>query len=170
MRTYRTVWLVLCVALAAAGIAAASMAAPAALCVLFSCAAVVVVAAGWWTAPPRAGGRLDAVARAFAYAGTPYAPLPAYLDLHLFTDEQLCEAWRGSHPGRLKDASVQDTMCALEERQTYLDELARRHPEEFATWLASQPDAADDPLTRRADLSGDRRRIDWDELITGQDW
>jgi hypothetical protein len=169
MSKHRAMWLVLCVALAAAAIAAASMAVPAVLCVLFSCAAVVVVAAGWWTAPPRPGGHLDAVARAFAYAGTPYAPVPPYLDLHLFTDEQLCQAWRASHPALQRCSSVQETMRAVEERQTYLDELARRHPDGVTAWLATQPDSGDDPMPHLADLPTGHARIDWDELIPGQD-
>jgi hypothetical protein len=169
MRTFRTAWLVVCCALASAGIAAASMSAPLVLCVVFGAAAAVAVVAGWWLARPGAAPRLGALTRAFAYAGVPYAPVPPYLDLHLFTDEQLCEAWRASDPALLNRTSVKDVMQAVDERQTYLDELLRRHPAAMTAWLSSEP-GAEDPLTRPGDRSHQRPGIDWDELIPGQDW
>jgi hypothetical protein len=98
----------------------------------------------------------------------PYAPVPPYLDLQLFTDEQLCEAWRASDPKLLTKTSVQDVMRAVEERQTYLDELLRRHPAVTTAWLSSEP-GAEEPLTGLADAR-ERPGIDWDELIPGQDW
>jgi hypothetical protein len=168
MTRYRTTWLVICSALASAGIAAASLSAPLVLCVVFGGAAAVAVVAGWWLARPGAAPRLGALTRALAYSGVPYAPVPPYLDLQLFTDEQLCEAWRASDPKLLTKTSVQDVMRAVEERQTYLDELLRRHPAVTTAWLSSEP-GAEEPLTGLADAR-ERPGIDWDELIPGQDW
>lgn len=169
MTAYRTTWVVVCSALASAGIAAASMRAPVALCVVLGVGVAVAVVAGWWLARPGVGRRMGALTRAFAYAGAPYAPVPPYLDLHLLTDEQLCESWRASDPALLDRTSVPDVLRAVDERQTYLDELLRRHPAAMSAWVSSEP-GAEDPLARLTDTAHERPGVDWDELISGQDW
>jgi hypothetical protein len=86
-------------------------------------------------------------------------PIPLYLEavarsLSEMTDEELCLAWRRSfkHLESSVDSDRRTVMADV--RRAYLDELERRHPEEFAAWLASGPRAAGDParfLIHRAD-------------------
>jgi hypothetical protein len=77
-------------------------------------------------------------------------PMPKYLTAVVrsvgeLTDEELCLAWRRSFTQlqRVHDADRRQAMVDV--RRAYLDELERRHPDSFATWLASNPRAAGNP-------------------------
>lgn len=60
-------------------------------------------------------------------------------------DRQLCEAWRRSF-ARLQQADGVTSAAAMAQvRRLYLDELQRRHPEEFDVWMSSGARAASDP-------------------------
>jgi hypothetical protein len=77
-------------------------------------------------------------------------PMPKYLTAVVrsvgeLSDEELCLAWRRSFTQlqRVHDADRRQAMVDV--RRAYLDELERRHPDSFATWLASNPRAAGNP-------------------------
>ncbi|GAA1581636.1 hypothetical protein [Kribbella karoonensis] len=97
-------------------------------------------------------------------------PVEDLTDLTDLSDEALCLAWRASFPGLQRAASPVDQLRVVEERRAYLDELARRHPDGVAAWLASNPRAAGDP-TRfvRGDVALGQHTIDWNSLIQGTD-
>jgi hypothetical protein len=61
-------------------------------------------------------------------------------------DAALCWAWRRSF--RLLEAagSAAERLSVVEQRQRYLDELARRSPEGVAAWLAAGARASGNPL------------------------
>ena len=50
----------------------------------------------------------------------------------------------------------------------YLDELERRNASGFAAWLASGPEAAEDPLPYLTRDHIDTPAVDWDELTRRQ--
>jgi hypothetical protein len=61
------------------------------------------------------------------------------------TDEELCLAWRRSFR-QLQVATESERRLVMSDvRRAYLDELERRHPEEFAAWIGSGARAAGDP-------------------------
>jgi len=77
-------------------------------------------------------------------------PLPKYLTAVVrsvceLTDEELCLAWRRSFTQLQRTAGADRRQAMVDVRRAYLDELERRHPDSFATWLASNPRAAGDP-------------------------
>lgn len=78
-------------------------------------------------------------------------PPPRVLDVErtvpaAMNDADLCAAWRRSC-GRLQRArSVDERLRITRLRETYLDELERRHPPAFRAWLAAGPAAAPDPF------------------------
>ncbi|MGZ0147841.1 hypothetical protein ACXJJ3_12295 [Kribbella sp. WER1] len=77
-------------------------------------------------------------------------PLPKYLTAVVrsvgeLTDEELCLAWRRSFTQLERTVSTDHRQAMVDVRRAYLDELERRHPDSFATWLASNPRAAGDP-------------------------
>lgn len=86
-------------------------------------------------------------------------PLPKYLTAVVrsvgeLSDDELCLAWRRSFTQLQRAASADRRQAMVDVRRAYLDELERRHPDSFATWLASNPRAAGDParfFTHRAD-------------------
>lgn len=86
-------------------------------------------------------------------------PMPKYLTAVVrsvgeLSDEELCLAWRRSFTQLQRTTSADRRQAMADVRRAYLDELERRHPESFATWLASNPRAAGDParfFTHRAD-------------------
>jgi hypothetical protein len=104
--------------------------------------------------------------------GFPY-PLPTWAppqlppDLDVLSTEELCEAWCASY-FVLKDRSSRgDTKAALAtvtERQSYLDELARRNASGLTAWLASGARVASNPLPYLTGNRIERTVIDWDEL------
>ncbi|GAA1561181.1 hypothetical protein GCM10009804_17530 [Kribbella hippodromi] len=86
-------------------------------------------------------------------------PLPKYLSAVVrsvgqLTDDELCLAWRRSFTQLQRAVSADRRQAMVDVRRAYLDELERRHPDSFATWLASNPRAAGNParfFTHRAD-------------------
>jgi hypothetical protein len=66
-------------------------------------------------------------------------------DVGALSDEELCLAWRRSFLliEHLDDPRLSDHLARR--RRGYLDELERRHPRQFAQWLASGARAASDP-------------------------
>jgi hypothetical protein len=86
-------------------------------------------------------------------------PLPKYLtavvrSVSELSDEELCLAWRRSFTQLQRAVSADRRQAMVDVRRAYLDELERRHPDSFATWLASNPRAAGNParfFTDRAD-------------------
>ncbi|WP_344190974.1 hypothetical protein [Kribbella karoonensis] len=86
-------------------------------------------------------------------------PLPKYLTAVVrgvgeLTDEELCLAWRRSFTQLERAIRPDHRQAMVDVRRAYLDELERRHPESFASWLASNPRAAGNParfFTHRAD-------------------
>ncbi|HEY3563222.1 MAG TPA: hypothetical protein VGL05_37405 [Kribbella sp.] len=106
---------------------------------------------------PKASNRqLEAVA-----ADNPVAdwPMPKYLaavvrSVGELSDDELCLAWRRSFTQLQRAASADRRQAMVDVRRAYLDELERRHPDSFATWLASNPRAAGNParfFVHRAD-------------------
>jgi hypothetical protein len=86
-------------------------------------------------------------------------PMPKYLAAVVrsvceLSDEELCLAWRRSFTQLQRTISADRQQAMVDVRRAYLDELERRHPDSFATWLASNPRAAGNParfFTHRAD-------------------
>lgn len=86
-------------------------------------------------------------------------PLPKYLTAVVrsvgeLSDDELCLAWRRSFTQLKRAASADRRQAMVDVRRAYLDELEHRHPDSFATWLASNPRAAGNParfFTHRAD-------------------
>ncbi|MFF0269776.1 hypothetical protein [Kribbella sp. NPDC004536] len=77
-------------------------------------------------------------------------PMPKYLTAVVrsvceLSDEELCLAWRRSFTQLQRIAGADRRQAMVDVRRAYLDELERRHPDSFATWLASSPRAAGDP-------------------------
>jgi hypothetical protein len=77
-------------------------------------------------------------------------PMPKYLTAVVrgvgeLSDEELCLAWRRSFTQLQRAAGADQRQAMVDVRRAYLDELERRHPESFASWLASNPRAAGDP-------------------------
>lgn len=110
--------------------------------------------------------QLDAVVRALAYASPESAQFQPPPERAL-TDEQLCKRWRASYRATRRRSSVARLSADAAERQVYLDELEHRNARGFAAWLASGPEAAEDPLPY---LTGDHIHVpvvDWDELTRG---
>ncbi|HEY9338922.1 MAG TPA: hypothetical protein VIQ79_31020 [Kribbella sp.] len=86
-------------------------------------------------------------------------PMPKYLTAVVrsvgeLSDEELCLAWRRSFNQLQRAMSADHRQAMVDVRRAYLDELERRHPDSFTTWLASNPRAAGNParfFTHRAD-------------------
>lgn len=107
---------------------------------------------------PKASGRQLKAVPAEARPAADW-PMPKYLTAVVrsvveLSDDELCLAWRRSF-NQLQRAAVADRRQAMVDvRRAYLDELERRHPDSFATWIASSPRAAGNParfFTHRAD-------------------
>jgi hypothetical protein len=81
------------------------------------------------------------------------------------TDTDLCQGWRSSFT-LLNDVPQEQRARIVEARQYYLDELDRRHRDEFMAWLASGARAAGNPsrfILGSASLC--QPPIDWDQLL-----
>ncbi|MGW7680485.1 hypothetical protein ACWGID_07075 [Kribbella sp. NPDC054772] len=86
-------------------------------------------------------------------------PMPKYLaavvrNVSELSDAELCLAWRRSFTQLQRALAPDRRQAMVDVRRAYLDELERRHPDSFVTWLASNPRAAGDParfFTHRAD-------------------
>lgn len=70
----------------------------------------------------------------------PGAPRPSSL-----TTEQLCRAWRHSFATVTRARTAAERAAAARLRGSYLDELERRDPAGFATWLATGPPPGSTP-------------------------
>ncbi|MFF0344642.1 hypothetical protein [Kribbella sp. NPDC004875] len=107
---------------------------------------------------PKASSRRLAAVRADSRPGTEW-PMPKYLaavvrSVGELSDEELCLAWRRSFTQLQRALAPDRRQAMVDVRRAYLDELERRHPDSFASWLASNPRAAGDParfFTHRAD-------------------
>ena len=60
-------------------------------------------------------------------------------------DAAVCHAWRASYVALQHPLSTASKLRVVTRRQEYLDELERRNPQGFSTWLASGARAAGDP-------------------------
>ena len=125
---------------------------------------------GRWLARTSGDGvrHLDVIARAISCAGAAtYAPV---LGPPPPSDQQLRQEWQSSYLALQEELTVCQAMAIVEERALQLEEFERRNPAGFMMWLASGASAAGIPSTylveRRADYPG----INWDELISGQEW
>jgi hypothetical protein len=86
-------------------------------------------------------------------------PMPKYLTAVVrsvgeLSDEELCLAWRRSFTQLQRTLGADRRQAMVDVRRAYLDELERRHPDSFTTWLASNPRAAGNParfFTHRAE-------------------
>jgi hypothetical protein len=65
------------------------------------------------------------------------------LPLSNLSEHDLCVVWRRSCKAVRKAETSYERMRIVARRQAYLDELERRRPEAFATWLEIGPDATD---------------------------
>ncbi|MEU8222001.1 hypothetical protein [Kribbella sp. NPDC048915] len=77
-------------------------------------------------------------------------PMPSFVHAVVrsvgeLSDEELCLAWRRSFSQLQRPMSADQRQAMIDVRRAYLDELERRHPESFASWLASNPRAAGNP-------------------------
>jgi hypothetical protein len=107
---------------------------------------------------PKASNRQLKAVRAEADPAVQW-PMPKYLaavvrSVGELSDEELCLAWRRSFNQLQRAMSPDRRQAMVDVRRAYLDELERRYPESFATWLASNPRAAGNParfFTHRAD-------------------
>lgn len=76
--------------------------------------------------------------------------VPSYLSavrqtVSELTDEELCLAWRRSFNQLQQATGSERRLVTADVRRAYLDELERRHPDEFAAWIGSGARAAGDP-------------------------
>lgn len=111
--------------------------------------------------------QVDAVPRALAHASPDSAPsLPPPALRHL-TDAQLCKRWRASYRASRRGSSPVTLIAAVAEREMYLDELERRNANGFAAWLASGPQAAENPLPYLTSAPNGPPAVDWEELTRG---
>jgi hypothetical protein len=67
-------------------------------------------------------------------------------DAKVLDDAELCLAWRRSFVRLEAAASTVARLAIVQERETYLDELQRRHAQGFATWLRAGARASGNPL------------------------
>jgi hypothetical protein len=142
-----------------------------ALCVLGTSPHVLVTYTRWLNAGPTPpSAQLDSVMRSLAYASPEYLGLPPPTELGDLTDEELCHAWRTSYIALQRQTRPSRVLALARERQRYLDELEQRNASGFASWLASGARPPGNPLPYILGERLDHIRINWDELIRGQDW
>ncbi len=131
-----------------------------------------VHAYGRWldSVPAPSSAQLDIMARALSYASPEYLTFQPSLGVAAFTDEELCQSWQASYTALQDQSTAPQMATTVAERQAYLDELERRHPRGFASWLASGARAPGNPLPYLTRGRADQPAIDWDTLTRGQDW
>ena len=125
---------------------------------------------GRWLAGTSGDGvrHLDEIARAISYAGAAtYAPV---LGPPPPSDQELRQAWQSSYLALQQVPTVSQAMAIVEERALQLTEFERRNPAGFMMWLASGASAAGIPSTYLVERHADHPAIDWDALISGQEW
>lgn len=113
--------------------------------------------------------QLDAIARAFVNAGVGYVGVPPEFGPRELTDVELSQRWHASGVHLLQHPSTAQVLRSVQQRQIYLDEFERRHPQRFAAWLASGAGALDDLAPDPAPGHVDHVTINWDELTRGRD-
>jgi hypothetical protein len=98
------------------------------------------------------GPRLDAVTpRGLLDPQEPPPPVPVLpngphaIPLNGWSDAELCLAWQASYVQLQRRTGAAWIEHLAEQRRTYLNELQRRDPTGFATWIASGARAASDP-------------------------
>ena len=98
------------------------------------------------------------------------SPAPAGTGLRSLDDTELCQTWAASYRALRATSSPALMARIVTARQTYLDELARRNPEGLTAWLSSGTATPEDatPVFSPSDR-GSGTRVDWDQLIPGQD-
>jgi hypothetical protein len=62
-----------------------------------------------------------------------------------WTDEELCWAWRCSFSRVQRAGDAAELARAAQERRSYLDEIERRDPHGFTTWMRDGARAGSDP-------------------------
>jgi hypothetical protein len=131
-----------------------------------------VNAYGRWlhSVPAPSSAQLDIMVRALSYASPEYLTFQPSLGVAAFTDEELCQSWQSSYTALQHQSTAPQMATTVAERQVYLDELERRHPRGFASWLASGARAPGNPLPYLTRGRADQPAIDWDTLTRGQDW
>jgi hypothetical protein len=127
-----------------------------------------VVRRGLRSLPRPSSARLDAWLRAFSYADFGYVVVPASPGPVTLTDEQLAEGWRTTSRILRRSTSTARKVVAVEEREWYLEEFARRNPRGFEAWLASGSRAPDDLMPYLGEHRLEPAAIDWDELTGGR--
>jgi hypothetical protein len=90
-------------------------------------------------------------------------------EVQQLTDEQLCKRWRASYLAVQQPQATDQMMRSLRQRQLCLDELQRRNEVGFDRWLASNPQAAGNPLPYIRGQRKGRCSINWDDLNSGHD-
>lgn len=112
--------------------------------------------------------RLNAWLRAFSYADFGYVVVPPSPGPITLTDVQLGEGWRATTRTLRRSPSPAEKMAAVEEREWYLEEFARRNRSGFEAWLASGARASDDLMPYLCEHRLEHAAIDWDELTGGR--
>jgi hypothetical protein len=125
---------------------------------------------GRWLRSGPTSGQLVTVTRALSYASPEYLVYQPPVGVEALTDEELCQAWRTSYTLLGQQPSAARIAAVAAERQTYLEELERRHPRGFGAWLASGARAAGNPLPYVTRDWAEEPAVNWDELTRGQDW
>ena len=131
-----------------------------------------VSAYGRWlhSVPAPSSVQLDIVVRALSYASHEYLSFQPSLGVAALTDEELCQSWQSSYTALQHQFTASQRAKTVAERQACLDELERRHPRGFASWLASGARAPGNPRPYLTRGRADQPAIDWDNLTRGQDW
>ena len=169
--------------LVAPGVAAAAVGAPVALVSLSAAVAavgIIIWAAApcasrvcrrcWHSMPAPSAARLSTWTAAMAYASPEYVAFQARPGLCELTDEQLCSEWQASYAALQRCATSRARLRTVQQRQRYLDELARRHPGGLTAWLLSDAEAGTSPWRYLVQSGSHHTAIDWDELMREQGW
>ena len=101
---------------------------------------------GLHSVPRPSEAQLDALTRSLAYTNPMFVPFELTFDLRLFTDDQLCNAWRNSETAVSSPSTPRALLRAVGERGRYLDEFERRQPSLLRAWLATDSGAPNSPL------------------------
>ena len=90
--------------------------------------------------------------------------------LRSLDDTELCQVWGASYRALRATSSPALQARIVAAREGYLDELARRNPDGLTAWLSSGTATPEDatPVLSASDR-GSETRVDWDQLIPGQD-
>ncbi|QCW49328.1 hypothetical protein FE634_00870 [Nocardioides dongxiaopingii] len=105
----------------------------------------------WFNAlvgPTRSAGRADPDRPAPRVRSRPVEVTASSLRavVEILDDHELTRGWRHSHQRLRVAADVGSRLALVNLRQAYLDEMERRHPVGFASWLASGARPTSDPV------------------------